>query len=85
MAMKESNKDRAKRLAKEAETAKRLEALDKMAEDSQKLGLYEDYKPKSGVEGWVSQDAFPHAKLTTMQFKWIAIGVAVALVALLIV
>ena len=62
MAMKESNKDRAKRLAQEAEQV----------------------KPKSGVEGWISQDSFPRPTLTNKHFKWIAIGVGVSLVALLI-
>jgi hypothetical protein len=70
MAMKESNKDRAKRLAKEA-------VLNSTAHDTKTT-------PKSGVEGWISQDAMPRPDLTSKHFKWIAIGVGVAIVALVI-
>ena len=60
MAMKESNKDRSKRLAKES------------------------IQPKSGVEGWVSQDNVPYFRPTEKQTKWIIIGVVATIVALLI-
>ena len=76
MAMKESNKDRSKRLAKE-------KALNNMVKDAEELGLTYD-KPTSGVEGWISQDALPRPDLNKTHFKWIAIGVGVALVALFI-
>ena len=85
MAMKESNKDRARRLAKEAEKANRLFALNEMATNAEELDFDTDVKPKSGVEGWVTNDAFPHANLTPKHLKWIAIGVGVAIVALLII
>jgi hypothetical protein len=76
MAMKESNKDRSKRLAKE-------KALDNMVKNAEELELTYD-KPTSGVEGWISQDAFPRPDLQSKHFKWIAIGVGVAVVALFI-
>lgn len=71
MAMKESNKDRAKRLAKESASVQ--------------AGTSVKSEPKSGVEGWIGQDTFPHAELENKHFKWIAIGVGVAIVALLII
>lgn len=77
MAIKESNKDRSKRLSKE-------KALDNMVKNSEDLGLNYD-KPTSGVEGWVAQDAFPHADLTSKHLKWIAFGVGIAIMALLII
>lgn len=77
MAMKESNKVRAERLAKE-------KALDNIVKNAEDLSLTYD-KPSSGVEGWVSQDAFPHAELDKKHFKWIAIGVGVAIIALIII
>ena len=61
--MKESNKDRSKRLR----------------------NMQEEIKPKSGVEGWITQDSFPHAELTKKHFKWIAIGIGISLVALFII
>lgn len=68
MALKESNKDRKKRLARE-------EALNKMAKNAE---------PKSGVEGWISIDKIPYYHPTSTQTKWIVYGVLAAIVALLI-
>lgn len=82
MAMKESNKDRSKRLAKEEEKANRLFALNEMATNAEELGL--DYEPKSGVEGWVSQDSIPYQAIEARHVKWVIGAVVVTIVALLI-
>lgn len=99
MSLKTSNKNRKKvetlytikeltmedvEVYKEVEEGYRQKALDEMSRNAQELGLDYD-KPTSGVEGFVTNDAFPHADLTPTHLKWITIGVGVAIVALLII
>lgn len=84
MAMKESNKDRARRLAKEEEKANRLFALNETATNAEELGLDHESKPKSGVEGWISQDAIPYQAIDAKHVKWVIGAVVVTIVALLI-
>jgi len=84
MAMKESNKDRARRLAKEEEKANRLFALNEMATNAEELGLDYDTKPTSGVEGWVSQDSIPYQAIEARHVKWVIGAVVVTIVVLLV-